>query len=289
MKDENDGFSSWEDAVIWLRAKPGQQALVHDSYYDDPLVAAAERYYQSDEWRSIRRLLGAHKGRALDVGAGRGIASYALAREGFQVTSLEPDTSDLVGTGAIDGLASDTGLPISTVSEVSECLPFDDARFDVVFSRAVLHHMQDMKAGCAELARVLKPGGILLAVREHVISRAEDLPVFLDSHPLHRLYGGENAYMLSQYRDALTSAGLHLVRELDPFESPINYYPQTPESLRQELVARFQVLPGMGSVLNFTLRIRPLFSLALRVAAMVDRRPGRLYSFACTKETWVSH
>ena len=38
-------------------------------------------------------------------------------------------------------------------------LPFEDDRFDVVFSNGVLHHTTDWKKGLAELMRVLKPGG----------------------------------------------------------------------------------------------------------------------------------
>ncbi len=34
---------------------------------------------------------------------------------------------------------------------------------------------------CREFFRVLKPGGRLIAVREHVISSKNDLPVFLTS------------------------------------------------------------------------------------------------------------
>ena len=288
MNDSNEALNSWEAAVTWLRAQPDQQRLVIDSYYDDPLVTSAERYYQSTEWQSVRKILKGRKGCALDVGAGRGIASYALAREGFEVTSLEPDPSDLVGAGAIDGLASDTGLPISTVSEVSDRLPFNEAEFDIVFARAVLHHMQDLNAACRELARVLKPGGLLLAVREHVISRVEDLPVFLKNHPLHHLYGGENAYLLKCYRDALKSADLRIVHQLKPLESPINYYPLTSEALRRELAIRMQVFPGLGSVLEYTLRFRPFFSLVVKLLAMIDRRPGRLYSFICLKSDRVN-
>lgn len=182
-------FSSWEQAVQWLREQPEQQELVLAAYYDDPLPAAADRYWRSEEWQAIRLLLPPAPGVALDVGAGRGIASYALAKEGFAVTALEPDASALVGAQAIRGLAEASGLPIEVTQEFSERLPFADAQFDVVFARAVLHHTSDLAAACSEFYRVLKPGGRLLAVREHVISQPEDLPVFLDLHPLHKLYG----------------------------------------------------------------------------------------------------
>jgi len=42
---------------------------------------------------------------------------------------------------------------------VCERLPFEDASFDVVFSHEVLEHVQDDRAACHEMARVLRTGG----------------------------------------------------------------------------------------------------------------------------------
>src|ERR1700761_8050906 len=199
-------FRTWEAAVVWLRNQPDQHQLVLDAFYDDPLIGAAQRYFASDEWQAVSQLLRGRIGTALDIGAGRGIASYALGREGFAVTALEPDPSAIVGAAAIRALATEAALPINVVEEFSERLPFNDNAFDVVFARAVLHHTKDLDSACREMFRVLRPGGLFIAAREHVISKEADLGQFLDQHPLHHLYGGEHAFLLDRYVGALKDA-----------------------------------------------------------------------------------
>lgn len=281
MSSPEQRFETWESAVSWLRSQPDRQELVLAAYYDDPLATAAERYHSGEEWGEVRLRLGDGAGRAaLDVGAGRGIASYALARDGFDVVALEPDPSALVGAAAIRGLAQETGLAIRVAEEFSERLPFDDASFDVIFARAVLHHTSDLGQACQEFFRVLKPGGRFVAVREHVISRPADLPAFLDLHPLHNLYGGENAFLLQAYRDAITSAGFRLSEELSPLESPINYAPKTSAELKDEVMVR---LGGVGRVVRPLLDLQGVWTVARAALARVDHRPGRLYSFVCDK------
>ena len=105
---------TWEQAVQWLRSQPDRRDLVLAGYYDDPVEVAADRYWRSPEWLSARPLLPAAPGaRALDIGAGRGIASYALAKDGFEVIALEPDGSSLVGAGAIRALGKRLELSLA--------------------------------------------------------------------------------------------------------------------------------------------------------------------------------
>jgi SAM-dependent methyltransferase len=281
--DQVPQFATWEKAVSWLRDQPDRQTLVLDAYYDDPLIGSAERYWCSDEWRAVRELLPG-VGTALDVGAGRGIASYALARDGFTVTALEPDDSYLVGAGAIRELAREAALPIHVVQAFSERLPFADASFDLVFARAALHHTRDLAAACREFARVLRPGGRMLAIREHVISRHADKQAFRDAHPMHCLYGGENAFLLVEYLSALEQAGLHLQRVLGPFESPINFSPYTLDGLQREIAQHAgRLLPGATGMLSRILAVPQMWKLARRVLAVFDNRPGRLCSFVAMK------
>jgi SAM-dependent methyltransferase len=272
-------ISTWEDAVVWLRAQPNQRQLVLDAFYDDPLIAAARRYFDSCEWQAVSQFLRGRTGSALDVGAGRGIASYALARDGFTVTALEPDPSAIVGAAAIRSLAAEAGLPIDVVEEFSERLPFANDTFDVVFARAVLHHTRDLDSACREMYRVLRPGGIFIAAREHVISKEADLGQFLDQHPLHHLYGGERAFLLDRYIGTLSDAGFVSVEVLSPLKSPINLFPYTIDSLRNAVIDRLSRKLPVGPLWRVALGSNHIFKSLLLVAGHFDNRPGRLYSF----------
>ena len=278
---------SWEQSVQWLRGQPDQQDLVRACYFDDPLLESAERYWQSVEWKSIADLLPGLKGDVLDLGAGRGISSYALARDGWKVTAVEPDPSFLVGAGAIRALTEQSNLPISVVSEFSEQLPFSDNFFDVVNCRQALHHARDLEQTCREIYRVLKPSGVMIATREHVISERKDLGAFLDSHPLHKYYGGENAYLLEEYLSAIGASGLKVLRTLAPLDSPINYFPMTDEEWFSYCTRPLTKILGerMTETIFCSRHFvgRQLMSLLVGRLNRQDQTPGRLYSFLAEK------
>lgn len=263
---------TWEEAVETLRTSPEAADLVKACFYDDPLVDAADRYWKSSEWAAIRALLPVRPGTALDVGAGRGIAAYAFAKDGWAATALEPDASKVVGAGAIRDLAEATGTPIEVVEEWGEQLPFADASFDVVHCRAVLHHAHDLEQLCRQVARVLKPKGLFIATREHVVTSEADISAFQDAHPLHRLYGGEYAYTLDQYTGALTAAGFALRNVFNPFQSDINMYPSSRSAMKERWRTRLRLPSG---------RLIPDAALALR--GRLSNAPGRLYTFVGAK------
>lgn len=266
---------TWEDAVRGLIEQPDQKDLVEACYFDQPVSRAAARYHASDEWRGVRAEIGSVPGRALDLGAGNGIASYALAKDGWAVTAVEPDPSDLVGGGAIRNLAAAENLPITVVESFGESLPLDAASFDLVVARQVLHHALSLADLCAEIARLLRPGGRLIALRDHVINGPRQLAAFHARHPLHQLYGGEHAYTLAEYRAALKAAGLIIDREIRSLDSPINLAPMTPESLAARIPVAGKAAAALLAGGRFW-RLAPLLS-------RIDRRPGRLVSYMCRK------
>lgn len=266
----------------WLIEQPDQSELVRACYFDRPVLSAAHRFWLSEEWTESRSLLPIETGAVLDVGAGMGIASYALAKDGWSVTSLEPDPSNLVGAGSIRLLATQAELNISVVEKWGESLPFCDAVFDVVYARQVLHHARNLELLCRELFRVLKPGGKLIVIREHVVSDASQLPLFLARHPLHSLYGGEHAFTLKEYLSNIRSAGFIVNRVLGPWSSIINYSPLTRQKLADEFLIRFGHLLG-STILSRAIFSRVGFIYLRRILAFVDRRPGRLFSFIAMK------
>lgn len=273
---------SWEQAVRWYRAQPGSEEAVRHNYFDLPVRQAAERYARSEEFAEVLRLLGRGKGRSiLDLGAGNGIACFALAQNGWRVSAVEPDTSVEVGAGAIRLLAEETGLPISVVESAGCILQVPNQNFAAVHARQVLHHVCDLELMARELSRVLYTGGLLLATREHVADGNAQLAAFRASHPLHHLYGGENAYPLSRYLEAFRAAGLLLREVWGPFESILNFHPGT-EAERQMALRQIanRSCGRLGRLLSWSSHFR---NKQVRLFTERDKTPGRIFSFLFEK------
>ena len=199
---------TWEETVALARSRPDMRELVRLCYYDDPIADAAKRFKASEEWRAIAGLLPFANGtKVLDLGAGRGMLAWAFASSGCDVVALDPDQSDLVGTGAIERLRRASGVPMCVVCGYGEDLAFADNCFDYVVARGVMHHVAELELVAQEVFRVLRPGGKFLAIKEHVVETARDHDAFLACHPLHGFYGGERAYPHKRYLGALRKGG----------------------------------------------------------------------------------
>ena len=281
-------YVSYEESVRWMRAQPELQQIVRDAYLDEDLPGAAKRFAASEEFAAVCALIEGPKSplRILDIGCGNGMASWAWASRGHRVTAADPDTSAEVGLGAIKKLLPmlDTTCDgsITPIACFAEALPLQSGAFDVVYARQTLHHFQDLKGSLAECARVLKPGGVLLATREHVVSDDAQLARFLEAHPLQKQHGNENAHTLTVYLRALRGAGLTVTRTLAPYDSVINHFPISDARMKQEITTAFgkRLGPLAGAVM------RTQFAENLG-RALYSRRcdvPGRLFSWVCHKQ-----
>lgn len=100
------------------------------------------------------------KGRdVLDLGCAGGFMAEALAARGATVTGIDP-AADAIA--AARQHAAQGGLSIAYDVGVGEALPYADAAFDVVVCVDVLEHVADLHMVLAEIARVLRPGGLFL-------------------------------------------------------------------------------------------------------------------------------
>jgi 2-polyprenyl-6-hydroxyphenyl methylase / 3-demethylubiquinone-9 3-methyltransferase len=94
----------------------------------------------------------------LDVGCGGGLLSEQFAAEGCNVVGLDQSAPTLEAATA-HALAS--GLAIEYRQGNAQALPFQDTQFDVVCCCDVLEHVDSVQQVITEIARVLKPGGMV--------------------------------------------------------------------------------------------------------------------------------
>jgi SAM-dependent methyltransferase len=97
--------------------------------------------------------------RVLEVGAGTGRDSLALAAAGAEVVTLDYAPKSL---GLIRDAAQATDARVHVVGGDGLALPFPDGCFDLVFHQGLLEHFRDPLPLLAENVRVLKEGGLLL-------------------------------------------------------------------------------------------------------------------------------
>ena len=267
-------------AIRHLRADPASADLIRDAYLDADVQAAADRFGDSAEWAATRELLATTLVPgcvALDLGAGNGIASAALARVGARVVALDPDPGNDVGLGALRVVTG--SLPVAAVVGVGESIPLPDGVVDLVYGRQVLHHAADLPQMLGECARVLRPGGIFFACREHVVDDEAQLAEFLAWHPVHQLAGGEHAFSLSEYLAAIEGAGLKIDRLVGPLDSVINAFPHARSDEEVRTAPRDRLRARFGTVGGWLGALAP----GLVRARMNQQGAGRLYAFLARK------
>ena len=182
----------------------------------------ADRWW-SDDIRWVRTLKNLVPGRlawfdhqidwagktVLDLGCAGGFMAEALAQRGADVTGIDPaaDAIDAARAHARQG-----GLRIGYDVGVGEALPYDSACFDAVVCVDVLEHVADLNKVLAEVARILRPGGLFLfdTINRNFLARLATITVAEDVLRLLPRGTHDPAMFIkpAELRAALQGAGL---------------------------------------------------------------------------------
>jgi ubiquinone/menaquinone biosynthesis C-methylase UbiE len=128
-------------------------------YYDD--FAAT---YEDERHRGYHAMLDeleleivrplAKEARVLEIGAGTGLIMNGLRDTAKHLTGID------ISKGMLQK-ATDRGFQVTQASATE--LPFQNEQFELVYSFKVLAHVPNIRKALSEMARVLRPGGKLVA------------------------------------------------------------------------------------------------------------------------------
>ncbi len=228
--------------VTGSSAEPAGQAAANDYdsfaevYSAENEVSLFNAYYERP---ATLALAGDVAGRrVLDAGCGSGPLFAALRDRGAIVTGFDKSAGML--EIARRRLGDDADL---RVADLGHPLPFPDDAFDDVIASLVLHYLQVWTAPLAELRRVLRPGGRLIASVDHPVQ----------GHPLLRpgsdyfatyerteewTFGGRSQPMRFCHRplpamiSAFTRAGFRIAAVDEPLPAPDTPASCSPTSAR---------------------------------------------------------
>jgi ubiquinone/menaquinone biosynthesis C-methylase UbiE len=292
MKDKK---MTWEETIQYIRTKPEYNFLVEKAYFEEDLKLNVERFKNDTEFGETLKLIKQFAPNAksiLDIGCGNGISTISFALKNYEVTAVEPDPSSTIGAGAIRKLITEYNLSnVKVFEDFAENINFENNSFDIVYVRQAMHHAHDLKKFIYECSRVLKPGGLLLTIRDHVIYNDQDKEWFLENHPLQKYYGGENAFTSAQYKAAMIEAGLQIVKEIKYYDNKINYFPTTDFEVEKEkkriLENYFKILEiKIGSIAKLAL-IKNIYMQYLKFKKVQflneENISGRMYSYVSLK------
>jgi SAM-dependent methyltransferase len=164
-------------------------------------IWSCRRQFLRGLWPDARGL------RVVEVGSGPAHDSLIFAEAGAEVTAVDCSAE---GLALGQRFYQELGLPLRTVQADIRRLPLADGSFDLAFNAGVLEHFDDegMQAVLAEMTRVVRPGGSVLAFCPNRYN------IFYQAH-LRRLrrhdYEFERALTADEVRERFGKAGLSAI------------------------------------------------------------------------------
>lgn len=153
--------------LLWI-ALPAWLSLARRPYAPPESFAAVHERVLAPLRTAGRRL------QVLDVSTG---SCNSLYKHGWMSLDADYTAIDLSETMLKQGsvMMSQAGVAVDLVLGDAMDLPFQDDRFDVVLSYGAVNGLTDPVKAIAEMARVAKPGGVLLFLDEQLYPAATPL------------------------------------------------------------------------------------------------------------------
>ena len=205
--------------------------------------------------------------RVLDAGTGTGHTALAVAPLVREVVAVDI-TASMLDQGRM--LATERGITNITfqVGDI-ERLEFDDAVFDVVLSRYSAHHYPRPGVAVAEIARVLKPGGVFL-LADVVSPEDPTADTYLNAVEVMRDPSHVRDHRVDEWRAMFKAAGLDEFVELGrwplrlQFDSWVSRM-KTPAATAAEIRRLLEIAP---SEVRTALSVEPDHTFSIPVALM---------------------
>jgi SAM-dependent methyltransferase len=143
-----------------LSERTDSAAFVREQYATPDNLRARKAAYANAEGDDPRQFVfeaiaAERPRRVLEVGGGEGELAERIQNElGAEVVGVD-QSKGMVEVQRAKGIDARVGD--------AQQLPFDDGEFDVAVAAWMLYHVADLDQTLGELARVLKPGGVLVA------------------------------------------------------------------------------------------------------------------------------
>jgi demethylmenaquinone methyltransferase / 2-methoxy-6-polyprenyl-1,4-benzoquinol methylase len=136
------------------------------------LMSEVLSFGQNRRWRAflVSRVALPRGARVLDVATGTASVAIDVAKEvGARVVGLD-QSEPMLRAGRARLARDGAGDRVSLLLGRAEGLPFADGTFDAVTFTYLLRYVDDPAATLAELARALRPGGVMASLEFHVPS-----------------------------------------------------------------------------------------------------------------------
>ena len=241
----------------------------HAAWWQEHFTDGADPEYEEQFLPLVVERLAGRR-RVLDIGAGEGQVSRALAGHGADVVAVDRTWSQITEVAARGG-------GVQAVAGAAEDLPFAAGAFDAAVACLVFEHIDDHEGAIAEVSRVLRAGGRFLLLLNHPLFQTPDSG-WIDDHVLDppEQYWRIGDYLVSavtvdevspgvhirfvhrplhQYVNTLAAHGLVITRMDEP-EPPPGFLELAPEYAAARYVPRLLALDAVKLDLG-SLTLRP--------------------------------